>query len=150
MIVAPTVANPEGDSPRVETKPSIPEGDRSTQTSNKGDGVATRSGRISKPPARLDDYVAIESVFSVELDCQELDDHPVVYAVSTDPDVLQYHVAMKQPDRVQFIHAMVKVIQAHTDGKNWIVVQRSAVPNGHQVLPAVWELVGKPAQNQAV
>jgi Reverse transcriptase (RNA-dependent DNA polymerase) len=35
---------------------------------------------------------------------------------------------------------MVKEIQAHTDGKNWIVVNRSSVPSGHHVLPAVWAM----------
>jgi Reverse transcriptase (RNA-dependent DNA polymerase) len=102
--------------------------------------VVTRSGRVSKPPARFDDYLQIESVFSIELDCYEQCDHPVVFSASTDPDVLQYHEAMKQPDRVQFIRAMVKEIQAHTDGKNWIIVKRSTVPKGHQALPAVWAM----------
>jgi Reverse transcriptase (RNA-dependent DNA polymerase) len=84
--------------------------------------------------------VPIESVFSIELDWYEHYDHPIVFAASTNPDVLHYHKAMKQPDRVQFIRAMVKEIQAHTDGKHWIIVKRSSVPSGHQVLPAVWAM----------
>jgi hypothetical protein len=118
-------ADPEGDNPSgnqplkpVKDKPAVPEGGADTSTTSKDDAIATRSGRISKPPARFDDYVSIESVFSDELDCCKIDDHPVVYAASTDPDVLLYHEAMMRPDRVQFIRAMVKEIQAHMDGKN--------------------------------
>jgi hypothetical protein len=116
------------------------EGDKDAIASGKDKEVVTKSGRISKPPACFDDYVSIESVFSIELDCYEHCDHPIVFTASTDPDVLHYHEAMKQPDRVQFIRAMVKEIQAHTDGKNWIIVKRSSVPRGHQVLPAVWAM----------
>jgi hypothetical protein len=100
----PKGANSEGAGKDLEEMPSnstIPGGDTGAIAMDKE--VVTKSGRVSKPPARFDDYVPIEAVFSIELDCYELDNNPIVFAASTDPDVLHYHEAMKQPDRVQFI-----------------------------------------------
>jgi hypothetical protein len=70
--------------------------------------TTTRAGRISKPPAHHDEYVSIDSVFTVEIEENETQQSQYSYAVSSDPDILHCHQALKQPDRKQFIEAMIK------------------------------------------
>ena len=53
---------------------------------------------------------------------------PIAYAASTDPDVLYLHEALKQPDRKEFLKVMIKEVAAHTESKNWIVINKNAVP----------------------
>lgn len=105
----------------------------------------TRSGRITRPPAHFEDYVRIDTVFSGEIfamsgDLQSEYQNPVAYASSSDPDVMHLHEALKEPDRAQFVAAMEKEIRAHTLNGNWVIMLRTDVPVGHQVLPAVWAM----------
>ena len=37
--------------------------------------------------------------------------HPMAYKASTDPDTMYMHQALKEPDKRQFINAMVKEVQ---------------------------------------
>jgi Reverse transcriptase (RNA-dependent DNA polymerase) len=129
------ISNPEGGHLTTEAEPRT-EPPNKVQLSE----TTTRSGRVSKPPTRFDEFVPIDSVFSSESEDYESQSNPYAYAVSSDPDVLHYHQALKQPDRKQFIEAMVKEIKAHTDGGNWKIVHWSKVPKGHQILPAVWAM----------
>jgi hypothetical protein len=92
------------DSETTNDNAANPEGDKDTMDKADEGNVTTRAGRVSKPPPRFDDYVPIESVFSIELDTCEKDDNPVVYAVSPDPDVLQYHQA-NETARSSTIHS---------------------------------------------
>jgi Reverse transcriptase (RNA-dependent DNA polymerase) len=105
----------------------------------------TRSGRVSRPPAHFSEFVQIQGTSINECCCVETEaqtevQDPVAYATSSDPDVMHLHEAMRQPDRAQFVAAMVKEIQAHTTNGNWIIVLRSSVPPGHDILPAVWAM----------
>jgi hypothetical protein len=105
--------------------------------------TTTRSGRVTKPPEQFQDYVSTDLLFSlISVDFSALED-PIAYAsilnsdmvafsASSDPDVMHYHQALKQPDRKQFVEAMIKEITAHTEGDQ--------VPAGHHVLPAVWAM----------
>jgi hypothetical protein len=43
----------------------------------------------------------------------EMDD-PVAFLITTNKDTMYYHEAIKQPDRLQFINAMIKEINDHT------------------------------------
>jgi Reverse transcriptase (RNA-dependent DNA polymerase) len=134
------ISNSEGD----DIQPIIPSTGSQMNTNpvhaDRVGEMVTRSGRVSKAPAHHDDYVSIDSVFSIEVEEDQSRSNPYAYAVSSDPDVLHYRQALKQPDRKQFIEAMVKEIKAHTDGGNWKIIHRSKVPKGHHVLPAVWAM----------
>jgi Reverse transcriptase (RNA-dependent DNA polymerase) len=96
----------------------------------------TRSGRISRFPRRYDEYVALllqeESINEVE--------RTMALAASTDPDILYLNEALQAEDKVEFIRAMHKEVQAHVDNKNWVVVKRSTIPKDRKVLPAVWAM----------
>lgn len=98
----------------------------------------TRVGRISRAPQRFDDYIAHAVDGPVEA-CIEYQ-HPIALATSSDPDVMYLDQAMKQPDRKEFLKAMEKEINAHSDNDNWEVILRSEVPAGHKVLPSVWAM----------
>ena len=63
-------------------------------------------------------------------------------AASADPDTMYFHQAMQQPDREKFIEAAQKEIASHS-ARNWEVVHKSTVPQGVQILPAVWSMKRK-------
>jgi hypothetical protein len=116
--------------------------------------TTTRAGRVTKPPARFQDYVSSDLVFSLITEDFTAYEDPIAYAsilnsdmvafsASLDPDVMHYHQAIKQRDCKQFVEAMVKEIKAHTKGGNWIIIRRDQVPTGHHVLPAVWAMQRK-------
>lgn len=107
----------------------------------------TRSGRVSRPPAHHADYVAYEAFMVDGLTTDELvseHDRPqwdeVALAASSDPDVLYLHEAMAASDRQQFVEAMKREIDAHTESGNWNIMRRDQIPSGHAVLPAVWAM----------
>jgi histone deacetylase 1/2 len=110
------------------------------------DVTRTRSGRVIRPTTRLIEVLDAtltdgESPGDFLLDEQ----HPLLFAfaASADPDTMYLHEAMRQPDREQFIQAMKKEVNDHTTNGNWMVVHRSEVPKGQQILPAVWSMKRK-------
>lgn len=65
---------------------------------------------------------------------------PIAFAASTDPDIMYLHEAMKQPDKNEFVQAMVDEVTTHTDRGHWKIVPVSEVPSGTKILPAVWAM----------
>ena len=65
---------------------------------------------------------------------------PIVYAASSDPDILYLHEAMKAPDRAQFLKAMECKIKGHEEGNHWVLIPKQQVPKGTRVLDAVWSM----------
>ncbi len=61
-------------------------------------------------------------------------------AASKDPDTMYYHKAMREPDREEFKGAMKKDVEAHTKNEVWELIKKSAVPNGHKIMPSVWSM----------
>jgi hypothetical protein len=105
----------------------------------------TRSGRTSKPPERLT-YDARACLLTT-------DDHGekelwgehnmLAYKASTDPDVMYYHQAMKEPDRQQFLTAIEKECEAHYKEGNCILIKMSKLPEGATLLSSVWQMKRK-------
>jgi hypothetical protein len=103
--------------------------------------LTTRAGRITGPPAHLQDYVVYEATTNLQtivpdIDCMS----PLAFAASSDPDVLYYHEAMAAQDHVHFQQAMEDEIQGQTKNGNWKIVERSSIMKGTRVLPAVWAM----------
>ena len=102
------------------------------------------STRIRHPPARLHDPVAYGAYYDAyhqeDYHTQDLMSDPIAFAASTNPDILYYHEAMKQPDRLKFLDAIVQEMNAHIEHKNWELVDKSSIPKGVKVLDAVWAL----------
>jgi hypothetical protein len=74
---------------------------------------------------------------------ESLDDPLVAYKATNDPDTLYYDEAMKEPDAPQFKASMVKEVHDHTNRKHWVLINRTAVPRGETILPAVWAMKRK-------
>jgi hypothetical protein len=64
-------------------------------------------------------------------------------AASSDPDTIYFHEAMREPDRQQFIRAMKKKVESHTNNAVWKLVPKDTIPLGTKVLPAVWAMKRK-------
>ena len=50
------------------------------------------------------------------------------------------HEAMRAEDKDEFLKEMTKEVDSHTDNEHWVIIKRSKVPKGHQVLPSVWAM----------
>ncbi len=85
--------SPANESAELQETPSLKPGE-----------YVTRSGRVSRPPERLQ-YVAFESLLE-EYDYQDEDrwceTELLAFKASTDPDTMYHHQAMREPDRNKF------------------------------------------------
>eukprot|EP00957_Ditylum_brightwellii_P133687 10192844-Ditylum_brightwellii.AAC.2 len=68
---------------------------------------------------------------------------PLAYLPQADPDTMQYHQAMKEPDKAQFIEAIVHEVNTHTERKHWSLIPKDQVPEGVKVLSAIWKMKRK-------
>ncbi len=102
--------------------------------------IRTRYGRTIRPPSRYNDYVSYAVQARPSWDNTMEFVHPISMAASSDPDVMNLNEALKQPDKAEFKIAMVKEVNAHTVNGNWKLIPISEVPNGHDILPAVWAM----------
>jgi hypothetical protein len=106
--------------------------------------LTTRSGRKIKPTKRL--IEVFDAVLTDNDDDEQVNDtNPLLFAfaASADPDTMYLREALKQPDRDQFLKAMQKEINDHTENGHWRIVHRSEIPKGMQILPAVWSMKRK-------
>ena len=69
--------------------------------------------------------------------------HPIAYLAKNSADTMYYDQAINQPDRDQFIQAIVKEFNDHIDHKHWQLIPRSEVPKEQKVLPSVWSMKRK-------
>jgi hypothetical protein len=114
--------------------------------------IMTRAGRVSRPTERWKEsqeqqragLVALHVSWEVYHDGgyqieEDLDD-PIACLASTNPDIMYYDQALKEPDSKQFEEAMLKEVQDHTENEHWVITNRKDVPEGTAVLPAVWAM----------
>ena len=108
--------------------------------------IVTRSGRLVRLPNQLLDFtlsVPWDVLHDAEYDIQDemLDPiafHSFAMAASSNPDILYLSQARKARDWKQFEEAMAKEVQLHEQMAHWELVRRDALPEGTQILPAVW------------
>lgn len=103
----------------------------------------TQTGRIVRPPTRYEAHVSIANYDgTLELPFQE--QHPLlVYKATTNPDILYLDEALMQPDRHEFVKAMLKEVRDHERRGHWKVIPKWMVPPGRRILPAVWSMARK-------
>jgi Reverse transcriptase (RNA-dependent DNA polymerase) len=112
-----------------------------TQANTELPAPTTRSGRLTGPPARFQDYVVYESVAHIDTVTPPTDMmSPLAFGATNDPDVLYFHEAMQAPDKENFLLAMQEEIDGQTRNGNWIVVHKDTLPEGVRILPAVWAM----------
>ncbi len=115
-------------------------------TPSPGEGeYVTRSGRISRPPQRLQ-YTAFESLLE-EYDYQDEDKwcetDLIAFKASTDPDTMYHHQAMKEPDRNKFLKAMQDECTAHYKEGTYKLIKKADMPSGVPLLSSVWQMKRK-------
>jgi Reverse transcriptase (RNA-dependent DNA polymerase) len=154
---SPTVTVNEGDPFQPSTALDAPPAVNPTPPP----AVTTRSGRVVRPTERSVEsqqqrqagIVAYQVEFEVidPLLYQEEDrlsalDDPIdfcAYKATSDPDTMYMHEALNQPDAQEFKKAMVKEVQDHTTRNHRIVIDKTDVPKGETILPAVWAMKRK-------
>jgi hypothetical protein len=65
---------------------------------------------------------------------------PIAFAASSDPDIMYLHEAMREPDKKQFVQAMIDEVTTHTERGHWKIIPITDVPTGTKILPAVWAM----------
>jgi len=77
-----------------------------------------------------------------ELDYQDQDnrDDPISYLAKTDSDTMYLHQALQEPNRDQFIRAVIKEVKDHISRGHWDLVPVSKVPKGEKILDVVWAM----------
>ena len=56
------------------------------------------------------------------------------------PDTMPLNMALQQPDRDKFIHAMTRELEQHTELKHWKIIHKSQAPKNAIPIPMVWTL----------
>ena len=92
------------------------------------------------PVAATTEIFCLEALYpEVEDELQEL----VACKASADPDTMYYHEAMRQPDRKEFLQAMLKEVADQMGNGNFELISRDKVLEGEKVLPMVWQMKRK-------
>ena len=77
---------------------------------------------------------------TAHLSIQDRMRHPVAFWSEMCGDVMHFGQAMKQPDRHQFVEAVVKEVNGHVDNQNFKLIRRSEVPEGEPIQQSVWAM----------
>ena len=65
------------------------------------------------------------------------------FKATTYSDSMYMHQAMQQPDRKEFMLAMVKEVADQLSNGNFSLLKREGVPRGSTILPCVWQMKRK-------
>ena len=117
-----------------------------------------RSGRLRRPTQKVVEHRETiqqmaeegisfssyyESMHEDDYKIQDEMDDPIAFIGKTDKDTMYFNQAMKQPDREQFVNAVIKEINDHTERKHWELIPKEDVPEGNDILPSVWAMKRK-------
>jgi len=111
-----------------------------------------RSRRTPKQTSRMKESLEQEhTAFNAYYEAMHQDDFkvqhdmddPVAFLSKSCGDTMYFHQAMRQPDREQFIEAVVKEVNDHTKNKHWELIPIEEVPEGTKVLDSVWSMKQK-------
>jgi hypothetical protein len=83
-------------------------------------------------------YESIQDITQIDPEINTMS--PLAFAASSDPDVMYLHEAMSQPDKAQFLKAMIEEAEGQTKNTNWVLIERVNLPRRTQVLPCVWAM----------
>ena len=101
-----------------------------------------QEGKAFATIARTEDDDRDSEVYhgEAEYEIQRLLADPIAFAASADPDTMYLHEAMRQPDKREFIQAMIDEVTTHTKRGHWKIIPIEEVPEGTRILPAVWAM----------
>jgi len=101
--------------------------------------------RTVRPPARyIEAYSSYyEAMHEDDYRLQDEMTDPFAFLASSSPDTMYYDQAIRQPDREEFIKAIVKEVNDHIERKHWELIPRSQVPKSEPILDSVWSMKRK-------
>ena len=108
----------------------------------------SRYGRIRKQTHKIWQYqrqIAMSAIIATHEDMDDFDipTHSMAYLAKNSADTMYFDQTISQPDRNQFIQAIVKEVNDHIDHKHWRLIHISEVPEDQKVLPSVWSMKRK-------
>ncbi len=71
---------------------------------------------------------------------QERMRNPIAFHAEMMGDIMHLQQALKQPDAMEFVHAVIKEVNGHMDSNNRTLQKRSKGPEDIQIVPSVWSL----------
>ena len=63
--------------------------------------------------------------------------NPISFAATSNKDIMYWHQAMRSHDANDFKKAAIKEFDYHCIKNHWVMLERSQVPKGKNVLPVV-------------
>jgi Reverse transcriptase (RNA-dependent DNA polymerase) len=133
--------NQQNQVPNANDEPVTVDIVRPNAIENAAPAATTRSGRLTGPPSRFQDYVVYKSLVQIDTITPLTEMmSPVAFGATNDPDVLYFHEAMQAPDEDKFVTAMQEEIDGQTKNGNWVIVHKSTIPVDARILPAVWAM----------
>ena len=73
---------------------------------------------------------AADQEHTCHLSIQDRMRHPVALLAEMCGEIMYFGQEIKQPDRKQFVDAIVKEVNGHVKNRNWELIKRSKVPVG--------------------
>jgi hypothetical protein len=58
-------------------------------------------------------------------------------------ETFNYKEALQQPDKIEFIKAMINEVANHETRKHWTLMKRCDLPNGTKTIMAIWSFKRK-------
>ncbi len=150
--------------PSTDATPEVALGDSANSADETTATVTTRAGRVTKPTQKWIESIdqrdgvqwadrhgqQMEDAFAMHVSWEVFHDDgyqiqddmedPIAFVASSNPDIMYYDQAMKEPDSKQFEQAMLDEVQSHTDLDNWEIVLKDEMPKGTKLLSAVWAM----------
>ena len=83
---------------------------------------ATNEGEVGESAANQE--------HTYHLSVQDRMRHPVAFLAEMCGDIMNFAQAIEQPDRKQFVEAIVKEVNGHVENQNWKLIKRIEVPVG--------------------
>jgi hypothetical protein len=128
-----------------EPPPSKKEVRRRSQRNQKGlmrlmEVMTSEAHEITKHSEVPGEILALESLFSDNHYSHSELQPLLAFKASSDPDILYWHEAMKQPDAEKFKEAAEKEVRDQMNRGVYNIVPRNKVPKGVPILPAVWAM----------
>ena len=84
-----------------------------------------------------------QSMINLNMDGTYNDFNPMSFAASkSDNDTYMFHEMLRQPDKEDFVNAMIKELADHTSHQHWVTVKRSAIGDAKPI-KAIWSFKRK-------
>jgi hypothetical protein len=99
--------------------------------------VAWIAGLANRPELPEEDEI-YEIFAHREYDIQDQASDPMAFSAISDPDTMDWHQAMQEPDRAQILWGARTEVKSHVNNKHVVLTERKHLPARTKVLASVW------------